>query len=60
VSLEGKETRERELGALTSAMEELKLRKGTVITLYENEDIKTQAGLIKVRPARKWFLESEN
>lgn len=57
VSLKEKETRERELAALTSAMEELKLRQGTIVTLYEKERIKTPAGLVEVIPAWEWFLQ---
>jgi predicted AAA+ superfamily ATPase len=65
VSLKQKETRERELGALIDAMNELKLKQGTVITLYEQEEIKAAAGTkksssacrIRVVPAWKWFLE---
>jgi predicted AAA+ superfamily ATPase len=37
-------------------MKELKLKKGTIITLYEQEDIKSSAGNIKITPAWKWFL----
>jgi predicted AAA+ superfamily ATPase len=55
-SLKKAETRERELGALTEAMRELKLRKGTIITLYEQESIKSAEGTVKVIPAWKWFL----
>jgi predicted AAA+ superfamily ATPase len=55
-SLKNHETRERELGALTEAMKELKLKKGTIVTLYEQEDIKSSAGNIKITPAWKWFL----
>jgi predicted AAA+ superfamily ATPase len=67
VSLKQKETRERELGALTGAMNELKLQQGTIITLYEQEEIKiappgrvkkgSSACRIRVVPAWKWFLE---
>jgi predicted AAA+ superfamily ATPase len=49
-------TRERELGALETAMAEHGLREGTVVTLYEQEEIKTSAGRIHVVPAWKWFL----
>jgi predicted AAA+ superfamily ATPase len=56
-SLKEKETRNRELAALETAMKELKLKKGIVITLYEKEQIKTPAGLIEAIPAWEWFLE---
>jgi predicted AAA+ superfamily ATPase len=48
--------REREIKALETAMEELKLEKGTIITLYEKERIKTPAGIINVVPAWEWCL----
>jgi predicted AAA+ superfamily ATPase len=57
VSLKEKETRERELSALAAAMEELRMDRGTVVTLYEREEIKTPAGLIEVVPAWEWFLD---
>jgi predicted AAA+ superfamily ATPase len=37
-------------------MAELKLKEGTIVSLYEQETIKCPAGLIKVIPAWKWFL----
>jgi predicted AAA+ superfamily ATPase len=55
--LKEKETRKRELTALTTAMEELRMDRGTLVTLYEKEEIKTPAGLIEVVPAWEWFLE---
>jgi predicted AAA+ superfamily ATPase len=48
--------REREIKALETAMEELKLETGTIITLYEKERIKTPAGIIDVVPAWEWCL----
>ncbi|AEF84299.1 ATPase [Treponema primitia ZAS-2] len=56
-SLKDPETRKRELGALTAAMEELGLQEATVITLYEREELRTPWGIITVRPAWEWFLE---
>jgi predicted AAA+ superfamily ATPase len=57
LSLKEKETRERELSALEAAMEELRVDRGTVITLYEREEIRTPAGLIEAVPAWEWFLD---
>jgi predicted AAA+ superfamily ATPase len=57
VSLKEKDTRDRELAALETAMKELNLKKGSLITLYEEERIKTPAGLIEAIPAWRWFLE---
>jgi predicted AAA+ superfamily ATPase len=48
--------REREIKTLETAMEELKLEQGTIITLYEKERIKTPAGIIDVIPAWEWCL----
>jgi predicted AAA+ superfamily ATPase len=56
-SLKESQTRERELLALESAMEELGLKQGRIITLYEREDIKTPAGRVEAVPAWEWFLE---
>jgi predicted AAA+ superfamily ATPase len=56
-SLKEKDTRNRELAALELAMKELNLNKGTIITLYEEERIKTPAGLIEAIPAWEWFLK---
>jgi predicted AAA+ superfamily ATPase len=48
-------TREREVKALVSAMSELGLRTGVIVTLYESERITTDAGEITVTPAWKWL-----
>jgi predicted AAA+ superfamily ATPase len=56
ISLKEPETREREVRALTEAMEELQLRQAAIITLYEREEITTGAGCIQVVPAWEWFL----
>jgi len=58
VSLKDAETRARELGALEAAMEEYGIKEGTVVTLYEQEELKTKAGAIHIVPAWKWFLKS--
>ncbi|GHU68820.1 ATPase [Spirochaetia bacterium] len=57
VSLKDAQTREREIEALQKAMEELELKEALVLTLYEREELKTAAGLIRVQPAWEWFLE---
>ncbi|GHV91405.1 ATPase [Spirochaetia bacterium] len=57
VSLKDAQTREREIKALQMAMEELELKKALILTLYERDEIQTDAGLIEVRPAWEWFLE---
>ncbi|MDR3147270.1 MAG: ATP-binding protein [Treponema sp.] len=56
LSLKDRETRERETGALSAAMEELGIKEARIITLYERELIKTASGSIEVLPAWEWFL----
>jgi predicted AAA+ superfamily ATPase len=58
-SLKDPETREREIHNLQTAMAELHLKQGTIVTLYEREVIKTSAGKIEVVPAWEWFLTEE-
>lgn len=48
-----------EVGNLVSAMKSSGLDQGTIITLSEEQDIHSEAGIIKVVPAWKWFLERE-
>jgi predicted AAA+ superfamily ATPase len=55
-SLKDDKTRQREISALEKAMGELRLNRGTIITLYEKETIKTSAGTINAAPAWEWFL----
>lgn len=49
-------TRKREVESLRTAMEETHLDEGYIITLREEEDIETPAGLVHVVPAWKWSL----
>ncbi len=51
------ETRSRELRALTAAMKELGLSQARLISLFENERVETDAGVIQVTPAWLWFLD---
>lgn len=46
----------RELGNLDSAMRNTGLTEGTIITLGEERDEKTEHGVVHVVPAWKWFL----
>lgn len=55
-SMRAEKTRKREIEALEAAMEATGLRKGTVITLDEEELLVTAAGQISIVPAWKWFL----
>ncbi len=49
-------TREREVRALTDAMNETGLRESTIVTMHDAEDIKVDGGLIHVVPAWAWML----
>lgn len=55
LSLRTHETRLREFIALEQAMQELNLKKGTIVTLDEEESIERAAGLIQVIPAWKFL-----
>ena len=57
-SLTDPTTREREITALTTAMTQCHLAHGTIVTLYESEQINTSAGVINVVPAWRWLLEA--
>lgn len=54
--LQAPATRERELGALTAAMEETGRREGLVLSLDHRETVETPAGTIRVLPAWEWAL----
>lgn len=57
--LDEPETREREMSALLAAMDELKLKNGTIITRNEEDEIKRAGKKISVVPAWKWLLGLE-
>ncbi len=52
--------RVRELGGLKEAMSKLKIDKGIILTYDQEEDIKTNLGVIEVIPVWKWLLETSN
>jgi predicted AAA+ superfamily ATPase len=56
-SLQNRETKNREILALQTAMNELNLHFGLIITLHDEEEIRTDAGTIKCIPAWKMSLE---
>lgn len=58
-SLADPATREREVRALTEAMGETGLRTGEIVTLLDEETIKTKAGIIHAVPAWRWLLANE-
>jgi len=49
-------TRSRELKALKEAMKELGISRAVVVTLGQEERLKTEAGLIHILPAWLWAL----
>jgi predicted AAA+ superfamily ATPase len=51
------QTREREVRALVEAMDETGLDHAEIVTLREEETVKTDAGTIRVVPAWRWMLE---
>jgi uncharacterized protein len=51
-------TKKRELTALTDAMEELDIRRSTIVTRHEEEEIAVESGMISVVPAWKYLLDS--
>jgi len=52
-------TRERELSALSEAMNECGLKEATVVTLNEEETLESDDGRIRVLPAWLWVLLGE-
>lgn len=55
LSLSDKNTREREVRALSAAMEELSLSHSTIITLEERETIALEQGVIESIPVADWL-----
>lgn len=55
-SLADPQTRRRELSALADAMTELNLSSGTIVTRWEEQQIKTEQGMIDVVPAWRYLL----
>ncbi len=52
-------TREREIRALTTAMQETGMKQGTIISLDTEEQIEVDAGVITIAPAWLWALQHE-
>ena len=50
-------TKDREIGALVEGMQAFDVRKGTIVTLDEEDEIETDAGMVHVVPAWKWMLD---
>jgi len=60
LDITGAETRKREVGALSEAMEECGLREGLLITLDRQDRLKTREGHINVMPAWLWALREKD
>jgi predicted AAA+ superfamily ATPase len=57
VSLQDAETRKREIRAVAEAMGELKIERGRIVTLDEEEEVVVPEGRIVVLPAWKYLLQ---
>lgn len=57
-NLDTEKTRQREIDALTQAMDELKLKKSLILTEDAEEEIKSKDRAIAVQPVYKWLLEN--
>lgn len=56
VSIEDEKSRLREISALEVGMTRFGVKESTLVTLYDDEEIKTSSGLIRIVPAWQWFL----
>lgn len=57
LTMSDKNTREREIRALTDAMQETGIRQGTILTLDTEERIETDAGAIGIVPTWLWAIQ---
>ena len=58
-SISAPATREREIRALSDAMNELKVKTATIVTRAEESTAPTPAGAISIQPAWRWLLSRE-
>ena len=56
-NLDNEKTKQREIDALTYAMDELKLKKALILTEDTEEEIKLKGKVLLVQPIYKWLLE---
>ena len=56
-NIDNEKTRQREVGALERAMDELKTHKAIILTEDTEEEIKSGSKTIYVKPVYKWLLE---
>ena len=59
-NLDNEKTRQREINSLSRAMDELKLKKGLILTEDTDDEIKTNGKVILVQPIYKRLLELPN
>lgn len=57
-NLDNEKTRQREIGSITRAMEELKLRKAFILTEDTEEEVSLSGKTISIRPVYKWLLRN--
>lgn len=57
--LTAQQTRDREIHGLATAMRTLGVRRGTIVTLRDTEQVEIDEGSIEVIPAWRWLLEDE-
>lgn len=57
--LQGQEVRQREVKSILTAMDELGLQNGLILTLDDEEELMVANKKINVRPIYKWLLEEE-
>ncbi len=58
VSLADETVRDREISALTEAMEELNVKKALILTSDDEDTIRIKGKTIAVKPVYKWLIES--
>lgn len=51
------DNKEREINGLLEAMEKLNVQQGLILTYNQEEEIKTNKKIIKIKPVWKWLLE---
>lgn len=56
-NLSNPETKKREVIGLETAMAELRLKKGTILTFDETEKINTKSGIVYVLPVWEFLLK---
>lgn len=57
-NLSSEKTKQREIDALTYAMDELKIKKALILTEDTEEEVKLKGKVIFVRPIYKWLISS--